>query len=200
MFKGVNVQGCKKQIYKKILLYKIVYNKMLKNISYFSNTSDYLSILNAALVTDLLFIFLLIFGVYHTKILEQWYKKYTLAAVIQDTLILVIGVIIARFLYKPIFGEEFSLIKFTLLAVLIQMIHDIFFYFFFTWIPKGKNHMMDTFKLYAKEVKFNAILADSCMMALTSFLSAYFASFSANINLILLILTIYIIPYAVYTF
>ena len=173
---------------------------MLKNISNFSNTNDYLSILNAALVTDLLFIFLLIFGVYHTKILEQWYKKYTLAAVAEDTLILVIGILIARFLYTPIFGKEFSIIKFILLAVCIQIIHDILFYFFFTWFPKGKNHMMDTFKLYAREVKLNAILADSCMIALTSFLSSYFASFSTNHNLIILILTIYIIPYAIYTF
>jgi len=173
---------------------------MLKNISNFSNNSDYLSILNAALVTDLLFIFLLIFGVYHTKILEQWYRKYTLAAVMEDTLILIIGILIARFLYKPICGQEFSIIKFTLLAVLIQITHDILFYLFFSWIPKGKNHMMDTFKLYTKEVKLNAILADSCMMALTSFLSAYFASFSTNYNVIILILTLYMIPYTIYTF
>ena len=173
---------------------------MLKNISNFSNTNDYLSILNAALLTDLLFIFFLIFGVYHTKILELWYKKYTLAAVMQDTLILVIGVLIARFLYKPLFGDKFSIIKFTFLAVCIQIIHDILFYGFFTWIPKGKNNMMDTFKLYAKEVKLNAILADSCMMVLTSLLSSYFASFSINTNLIILILTLYMIPYAVYTF
>ena len=173
---------------------------MFQNISHFTKTSDYLSILNAALMTDLLFIFLLIFGVYRTKILEQWYRKYTLAAAIEDVLILVIGVIIARFLYEPLFGSKFCIIKFTLLAVCVQVIHDVLFYLFFSWIPKGKNKMMDTFKLYAKEVSFYAVVADSCMMASTVLLSSYLASLNLNTNLILLIFVIYLFPYAIYTF
>jgi uncharacterized protein YacL len=173
---------------------------MFAPISNFANTSDYLSILNAALLTDLVFMFFLIFGVIHTKVLESWYKKYTLAAVMEDVLILVIGIVLARFLYKPIFGPTFSIVKFTLLAVFIQIIHDILFFLVFTLIPKGSNKMMDTFKAYAKEVSFNAILADSCMMILTSLLSSYFASFSTNTNIILLIFIVYLIPYTVYTF
>lgn len=173
---------------------------MFQNIARFNNTTQYLSILNGALITDLLFIFLLIFGVYHTKVLEQWYRKYTLAAAIEDVLILVIGVIVARYLYEPIFGSKFSLIKFTLLAVCVQVIHDFLFYLFFSWIPKGKNKMMDTFKLYAKEVSFYAILADSCMMVLTVLLSSYLASFTLNFNIILLIFVIYLFPYALSTF
>ena len=64
---------------------------MFQNISHFNNTTQYLSILNGALITDLLFMFFLIFGVFHTKVLEQWYAKYTIAAAMEDTLILVIG-------------------------------------------------------------------------------------------------------------
>jgi uncharacterized protein YacL len=173
---------------------------MYKNISQFENTTDYLPILNAALLTDLIFIFFLIFGVIHSEKLKEWYRNYTLAAVIEDVLILVIGILLARFLYKPIFGEKFSLIKFTILAIIIQIIHDILFYFFFNAIPKGKNKMMDTFKEYAKEISFRAIIADSCMMALTSVLSSYLASFNLNSNIVLLIFIIYLFPYTIYTF
>lgn len=173
---------------------------MFKNISNFSNTSDYLSILNGALVTDVLFMFFLIFGLIHSKFLEQWYRKFRIAAGAEDVLILVIGVIITRFLYKYIFGNHFSILLFIILAVIVQVIHDILFYLFITWIPKGKNNMMDTFKLYAKEVNYHAILADSCMITLTSLLSSYFASLNLNSNLIILILTVYMVPYIVYTF
>jgi uncharacterized protein YacL len=173
---------------------------MFQNISHFTNTSDYLSILNGALLTDLLFMFFLIFGVFHSKVLEQWYAKYTIAAAMEDTLILVIGVIIARFLYQLIFGHVFSLWKFTLLAVCIQVLHDILFYIFFSLVPKGSNQMMDTFKAYGKEVSFYAILADSCMMVSTCLLSSYLSSWTTNSNIVLLIFVLYMFPYTLYTF
>jgi uncharacterized protein YacL len=173
---------------------------MFQNISHFTKTSDYLSILNGALITDLVFMFFLIFGVIHTKVLEQWYRDYTIAAAMEDVLIIVIGIILARFLYEPIFGASFSIVKFTLLAVCIQIIHDILFYLFFSMIPKGKNKMMDTFKAYGREVGFYAILADSCMMVSTSLLSSYLASWSLNSNIVLLIFVLYLFPYTLYYF
>ena len=77
--------------------------------------------------------------------LVEWYKKYNLSAVIADVLIIVIGIIIARFVYPYVFGESFSLIKFIGLAVLIQITHDILFYYMFKLVPRGKNMMLDTF-------------------------------------------------------
>jgi uncharacterized protein YacL len=173
---------------------------MFQNISNFNNTSDYLPILNGALLTDLLFLFFIILGIINSPVLRQWYSKYTLSAVMEDVLILVIGIIIKRFFYKYIFGNTFSLFHFTLLAIFIQVIHDFLFYLLFSIIPKGKNKMMDTFKDYAKEANWKAIFGDSCMISLTSVLSSYLASLSVNTNIIVLILTIYIIPYTIYTF
>ncbi len=66
---------------------------MLKSISDFNNTSDYLPILTGVLITDLCVIFLLIFGSINSKVLVEWYRKYNLSAVIADVLILVIGII-----------------------------------------------------------------------------------------------------------
>jgi uncharacterized protein YacL len=173
---------------------------MFQNISNFYNTSDYLPILNGALITDLLFIFFLIFGIIKSPMLREWYRNYTLSAVIEDVLILVIGIIITRFIYKFIFGNTFSLLYFTLLAIFLQIIHDLIFYLFFSFIPKGSNKMMDTFQNYAKEANWRAIFGDSCMISLTSVLSSYLASFSFNTNIIILVFTIYIFPYALYTF
>ena len=172
---------------------------MFKSISDFGNTSDYLSILNGVLITDLLVIFLLIFGAIKSKVLVEWYRKYNLSAVIADVLIIFIGIIIARFAYPYVFGENFSLIKFIGLAVVIQIVHDILFYFMFSLVPRGKNMMLDTFKDYASEVGFKAVLSDSLMMITACLLSSYFVSLNLNTNIIILILSIYILPYAIYS-
>lgn len=171
---------------------------MFKSISEFNNTSDYLSILNGALITDLFVIFLLIFGSINSKVLVEWYRKYNLSAVIADVLIIVIGIIIARFVYPYVFGESFSLIKFIGLAVLVQITHDILFYYMFKLVPRGKNMMLDTFKDYANEVGFKAILSDSLMIISTCLLSSYFVSLNLNTNIIILIVAVYILPYAIY--
>ena len=170
---------------------------MFKNISDFNNVNDYLPILNAVLITDMVVILLLIFGFIKSKVLVEWYKKYNLSAVIADILIIFIGIIITRYIYSKIFSE-FSIVKFTILAVLVQIIHDILFYLLFKNIPRGTNMMLDTFKDYANEVGFNAILADSGMMIMASLLSSYLTGQSLNTNSILLIVLVYILPYIVY--
>jgi hypothetical protein len=113
-------------------------------------------------------------------------------------LIIIIGIIITRYIYPYVFGETFSLIKFIGLAILIQITHDILFYYMFKLVPRGKNMMLDTFKDYANEVGFKAVLSDSLMMILACILSSYFVSLSLNTNIIILIVALYILPYAIY--
>jgi hypothetical protein len=167
-----------------------------KDISNFNKISDYLPILNGCLTADLIIIFLLYNGIFKSYYLKKWYKKYQLSAVIADVLILVIGIIIARYLYKYLFGA-FNIWKFTGLAVIIQIIHDILFYLFFKTIPRGYNGMLDFFKEYANEVGINAILGDSFMMILSCLLSSYFATYTINTNIIILIVSLYFFPYMI---
>ena len=169
---------------------------MFKDISNFTNVNDYLPILNGSLNADLIIIFLLYHGIFKSKLLGKWYKKYQLSAVIADVLILVIGIILARFFYKYLFAS-FSIWKFTGLAVVIQIIHDILFYLFFKSVPSGYNAMLDFFKEYAREVGIGAILGDSFMMIIACLLSSYFATYSLNGNLIILIVSLYFIPYMI---
>jgi hypothetical protein len=68
----------------------------------------------------------------------------------------------------------------------------------FMLVPRGKNMMLDTFKDYANEVGFKAVLSDSLMMILSCLLSSYFVSLNLNTNIIILIFSLYILPYAVY--
>jgi hypothetical protein len=169
---------------------------MFKDISSFTNLNDYLPILNGCISADLIIIFLLYHGIFNSLLLKKWYKKYQLSAVIADVLILVIGIILARFFYKYFF-TSFSIWKFTGLAVIIQIIHDILFYWFFESVPTGYNAMLDFFKAYAREVGAGAILGDSFMMIIACLLSSYFATYSLNGNIILLIVSLYLFPYMI---
>ena len=170
---------------------------MLKNIVNFSNTSDYLPLLNAVLITDLFVILLLNTNVIKSQVLRKWYSKYNLSAVIADVLIILIGLIITRAIYYYVF-ETFSLLKFTILAVLVQITHDILFYMFFRSMPRGLNKMVDTFKDYANEVSYRAIFADSGMMIMSCILASYLVNKNMNINIIVLISFLYLLPYLLY--
>lgn len=170
---------------------------MFKNIANFNNTNDYLPLLNGILITDLFVILLLNMNLIKSQVLKKWYEQYNLSAVIADVLIIFIGLIIVRAIYYYIF-DEFSIIKFVFLAVVVQMVHDILFYIFFKNVPRGSNKMLDTFKDYASEVSFKAILSDSGMMIMASLIGSYFASKNTNTNIIVLIISLYLMPYLLY--
>jgi uncharacterized protein YacL len=170
---------------------------MFKNIANFNNTSDYLPLFNGVLITDLIVILLLNTKVIRSSVLKDWYNKYNLSAVIADVLIIYIGLIITRYLYYYIF-DKFTIMKFVMLAVIVQIIHDISFYILFKNVPRGINRMLDTFKDYANQVSYGAILADSGMMVLASLLASYLAGKSLNTNFITMIVSLYILPYSIY--
>ena len=170
---------------------------MFTDIANFFNTKDYLPLLNGVLITDLFVILCLNTRLIKSTVLRKWYDQYNLSAVIADVLIIFIGLIIARAIYYYVF-DTFSIVRFAGLAVIIQIIHDILFYIFFTNVPRGINKMLDTFKDYAKEASYKAILADSGMMIMASILASFLAGKSLNTNIIVLIVFVYILPYLLY--
>ena len=170
---------------------------MFKNIANFNNTSDYLPLFNGVLITDLLVILLSNMKIIQSSVLIKWYENYNLSAVIADVLIIFIGLIIVRAIYYYVF-TEFSILKFVALALVVQFTHDMLFYAFFSSVPRGMNRMLDTFKEYAKEVGYKAVLADGGMMVAASLIASYLAGKNLNTNLIVVISSLYLLPYILY--
>ena len=170
---------------------------MSKNIGDFNNINDYLPLLNAVLITDLFIIFLLNINVIKSQLLRNWYSQFNLSAVIADILIILIGLIITRAIYYYIF-DSFSILKFIALAVMVQIIHDILFYVFFSNIPRGTNKMLDMFKDYANDVSYKGILADSGMIIMSCLIASYLVNKNTNTNIIVLISFLYLLPYLLY--
>jgi len=172
--------------------------QIFADISRFNNINDYLPILNGCINADLLIMFMLFHGIlFKSNYLKKWYTTFTLSACLADILILVIGIILARLVYH-FFFSGFSIWNFTGLAVSIQIIHDLLFYYLFSITPIGYSFILDFFKKYAQEVSYRAILGDSFMMIAACLLSSYFAGLNTNMNIISLIVSLYFIPYILY--
>jgi hypothetical protein len=171
--------------------------QIFKDISHFDNTSDYLPILLGILNAELTFLALLFYNAIHSPVIKGWYHTFHMNAVILDCLILFIGIILARFFY-PFFFSQWNLLLFILLTIVIQTIHDYFFYLFIRSLPLGFNQIFDYMKKYTKKVGVYAIVGDSILIAAACLLSSHFAVYSFNIQIILLILTLYNIPYMIF--
>ena len=170
---------------------------MFKDISRFNNTNDYLPILTAILIVDIIGIILSNADIIKSKFLKHWYQRFRLSAVLADVLVIFIGVIFVRAIYPYIF-DKFSIINFILLMVAIQITHDILFYIMITIIPRGSNQMIDIFKDFADEVSFNIIIGDSIMVIAVGLIASYLANFDANMNIIIFAVLLYVLQYLLY--
>jgi len=169
----------------------------LKNISHFNNVNDYLYILNAAIIVDIIVIYLSNINYIKCKSLKKWYRIFGLSACIADVLSSMIGVILARLFYYLVF-RQYNLLLFIILAVFIQLVHDISFYIFFSSVRKGSNQMLDLFKEYAEEMSYKILIADAEIIIFTCIFASLFANFSISLNIFLFIIFFYLAQYFIY--
>jgi hypothetical protein len=161
----------------------------------------FLPLLNAAIVTDLAVILLLLFGAYQSTALRQWYQKFGLGAMIADVLILVIGVLIAYYLYKWTIGmDKYNLWLFMMYVVAVQLIHDLLFgKLVGVFYRSGSSDIMETFKVYIKEKGGWILLADALMMISTVLFEQAFSKMDQTGNILLLIGLVYASPYIIFS-
>ena len=129
------------------------------------------------------------------KSLDKWYAKFGMTAVLSDCLVIVLGILLAL-LITP----KSTVLSLLILAVFIQVVHDILFYFAVVRpVPKGQNEMIDLFKEYAAENSWKIVVADSAMIASTVVLADYFSKISDSLVVFTGLLSTYAISYIVYT-
>lgn len=170
---------------------------MFKDITKFNNIEDYLPILTAIFIVELIGIILSYFNIIKSKFLKLWYQRFNLSAVLADVLVIFIGIIFVRAIYNYIF-KTFSIINLILLMVVVQIIHDILFYIMIVIIPRGSNNMIDIFKDFAFETSYNIIIGDSIMVIAIGLIASYIANFNANTNIIILAMSAYLLQYFIY--
>ena len=65
-------------------------------------------------------------------------------------------------------------------------------------MPKGANRMIDLFKTYANQTGITAILGDSFMMVISVLLAVLCNKVDTNYNIIILIISLYLLPYIIH--
>lgn len=129
------------------------------------------------------------------KSLDKWYAKFGMTAVLSDCLIIVLGILLAL-LIEPKAGW-FHLL---MLALVIQIVHDIWFYFgVIQPIPRGHNEIIDLFKEYASENSWKIVVADSLMVASTVLLANQFSYVHDSTVVFIGLLATYGLTYIIYT-
>jgi uncharacterized protein YacL len=171
---------------------------IFQNISNFYAVKDYLPIINATIIVDLFVIGRLVSGSLKSRTLREWYQKFELGAFMADVLSIIIGIVIARFVYTR-FISQWNLLLFLVIVVMVQLVHDSLFAWFFNSVPRGFSAVLDVFKDYAKEMGGQILIADALMVSFASIFASLLCHFSTNTNIVLLIVLAYLTPYFVYS-
>jgi hypothetical protein len=66
-------------------------------------------------------------------------------------------------------------------------------------IPRNKSSILDIFKDYGKEVGFTILFVDSLMMISTIIIGSFLATLNLNSIIVILIISLYILPYLLYS-
>jgi hypothetical protein len=166
----------------------------LTNISNDNKLSDWLPIIAAVVFVDALFI---LFFRDKFKNINTWYSDFGILAVIADCVIILLVFAIARYVSTR-FNLPFakSITGFFVLMLLLQIIHDIVYYFVIVLpLPKGQNKLIDFMKIYGAEGRLGPIIGDSILVLTMTLVACLFASRPPQFSIFMLLLGIYILPY-----
>jgi len=176
-----------------------------KDIGNYKQVYDLVYILVAVLVVEVAIIFLVryspeIFG----QVLNRWYDKFGLCAVVIDVSIIIIGFMLTRYVYSEYIKQKYAkgkwdVVKFLGTLVGITAIHDLLFYYgIINQVPSGHNSIIDTFKDYSAAGP-KIIAGDSIIMVLSAGIAMLLKSQPSHILASIGTLAVYIIPYILQT-
>ena len=127
--------------------------------------------------------------------LKKWYANFGAVAVINDVLIIVLGILFTQFLLPK--ASIFILVP---AVIAVQMIHDYLLnVYVIQKVPKGNNRIIDIFKEYVDENSYKILIADGIMIFSSLLLSRYLQTLSTNVVSFMGILGVYLMTYIIHT-
>jgi hypothetical protein len=166
---------------------------------YLRSATDVAQLFMATLSLDTSVLFLVRYLDVGGKSLNKWYDRFGLSAVLCDVSAIVIGFLLAHVVYPFVFSS-YSLPLYLGLVVIIQMIHDLFFYFAVIQpFPTGHNQMMDVFKEYAAEKGGRILVGDAGLMLGSAAFMEVYRRLSPVGGGSLAVFTVYCLTYLLYT-
>lgn len=175
---------------------------MLTNIANYNNNTDWLYLIVAVIVVDLIVIFMARYPgpdpYFKVEALNEWYDRFGIVAVLGDLLSLLIGLAAARYIYT--LGRFSGPLIFVIAILIFQAFHDIFFYTaVILQLPKGENAMIDVFKGYAKENGAKILGADALMLLASAFIGSALKALPLHYTVSTGLIATYAMTYTLYT-
>ena len=172
------------------------------DISNFNEVSDVLFIFFGILTVDVTVLFLARFYKVGGRFLNEWYDQFNVLAVLADVMIIFIGFLITRYIYTQFLFQKFewNVIYFMLLLIVVQLLHDIFFYFcVIKPIPVGQNEMMDVFKSYANDLGAVILGGDAMLMIGSALVAMFYKYMPTHVFVSVSSIFVYALPYILFT-
>ena len=172
----------------------------LTDIRSVANPRIWLPLAAAACLVDTAGLFVWRFTAEPKGPINTWYDRFGLSAYGADILSMILGGVLTQLVATAI-GGPWNPLYFCILAVVIQMAHDIFFAAVIVpAVPKGQNAIIDLMDAYRK-IPFSQgiLIVDAIYMILTSLITMVLVSVDASVSWITLLVTLYTTMYVLYT-
>lgn len=178
---------------------------MFSDITNHEKTGDYLPILNGIILVDIILMILVFRKIIKPRIIYKWYKNYKLYGSLVDITTIFLVILSTRYVYSlwksrhNSYGFDYSLGIFMIIAIFCQIGYDVTLYHIIQSIPVGANQMIDMFRRYTKESTLFVFTLDCSFVLLSILFASILNNFSMNINIIILISLLNMLPFIVFS-
>lgn len=170
-----------------------------EDISDVYDVADWSYLLVGAVVVEVVVIAITrFFPAFSGKYLNLWYSRFKLSAILADVLSVLIGFGLAKYFYTEFIypKNDWNPLYFTGTAIVIQVIHDILFYFgVIKQVPEGKNGIIDVMRSYGEAGGAKLVLGDSVIMGATSVSAMLLKAASPHLVVFIGLVAAYSLPY-----
>ena len=165
---------------------------------------EFIDFLTVTFIVEVISIIIVRDNAVYNWLVKNWWTNLQWTAIILDMASIMGGFYLAKFAYftllnNNIITNAYPIFKYSGILIIIQVIHDIMFYFnAILPIPRGTNYVIDLFKDYAKIAKSDAITGDSLMylIALPMLFTLYYLG--DDLKTFICILCLYLLGYLIY--
>jgi hypothetical protein len=174
-----------------------------EDISEYEEVKDWLFIFIGIIVSEFILLVLVrYFPEFFGKMVNVWYNRFKLSAVIADVFIVAIAIGVSRYIYTEFVypKHDWNPLYFTGTTLFVQILHDLLFYVgVIQQVPKGSNGMIDVMKEFASSVGSRAIIGDSVLMISSVAIAMIAKGMDLHAAVFLGMIGLYGIPYILET-
>jgi hypothetical protein len=171
----------------------------LSDIGDYRNIDDFYGIISASLFTLTLSLTATRIGNLGGLSLNTYFDIFGIEGVLANIALITLIFQLARYFYTILYAKadkSWSPFVFICALVVIQILHDILFYYgVLSVLPSGKNDMIDVLRQYAKENSTPAIGAHSALIITTALVAMIVNDMDTISKIILFGIILYTLPY-----